>query len=64
MKLYAVVIGKKGKHTRYVAYSPYFSCDKKALAVYEKMSHAKLAKQRTLDECGHTDVCVIRFIVG
>ena len=61
--LYAVVIGRKDKHTRYVAYEPFSAGDNQngRLAVYKTMGHAREAKKEVLKTCGHKDVFIIGF---
>ncbi len=65
MKLYAVVVGKKRVNKRYVAFHPQFERHLVGLitplAVFDNKKNAQKAKQKILDDCGHTDIYVITF---
>jgi len=66
MKLYAVVIGRKHKHSRYVACEPFVRCDFPAgdcpIAAYPNMKRAKEAKKEILKSCDQKDVYVVPFM--
>lgn len=64
--LYAVVIGRKGRHTRYITAHHLHSnavSSEYPLAIYTKYKAARKAKNLILAEVGHKDVYVMRIKV-
>ncbi len=60
MKLFAVIIGRKGRHTRYVA-----NKDRANLHVYTRREQARKARRKMLKtDSRNTPVHVIRFEGG
>lgn len=63
MKLYAVVIGRKDRHLRYVAYAPKIGNHRNGLlAVYECRSDARVVAKEMKKESENKDIFVIQFI--
>jgi len=64
MKLWAVVIGRKGRHTRYVAQfiSRQFLIPLPLLHVYERRKDAREVRKQLLENFGDKDVYVVRFL--
>lgn len=64
--LYAIVIGRKHKHTRYITTCPFidtsnFTSSEMPLAVYQDYSRARAARQTVLRLSGHKDVYIVRY---
>ncbi len=53
LKLWAVVIGKKGRHRRYIESSD------NHLSVYERREEARARRKDVLEWCRHKDVYVV-----
>lgn len=64
-ELYAVVIGDKNQHSRYITTCPFSNAivpaSEQPLAVYLKYSRAQKARKLILEEVQHKAVHIVRF---
>jgi hypothetical protein len=60
MKLWAVVIGKKGRHKQYVSCFTFMPTSK--LQIFETRAEARRVREAVKVGCGHKDVCVLPFV--
>ncbi len=64
MKIYAIVIGRKGQHSRYISFHHFPSSgvsSEQPLAIYEDYQTAMKVRKIILKECMHKDVHIISF---
>ena len=64
--IYAVVVGRKHVNRRYIAYSPICkdqtaTAGDKCLSIFTDYQQARKARKVILADCGHKDVCIVRY---